>query len=179
MPNRRAVLASTAAAVSTTLAGCLNAVSGGLGEEGVSLSGQKREIIETYSDGIDESNAGTTAWNNGIPLLNDEEYGDAVDQFESAVEHFEEAKGIFSEARQGASDIEEEDGARLIADAVERMRLMIEAASAALDAAQAGVNGEDRSTINEHIKTAQAKEEEATSIELRETDVVAAALGNE
>lgn len=179
MATRRTVLVSFSLVVSTISTGCLNAVRGGLGQEGVSLSGQQREILEVYESAIEESNAGSTAWNTGITLFNDEEYGDASNKFETAVEHFEEANGLFSEAEQRAIEIEETAAASLIADAVERMGLMGEAASTARKAAEAGSNGESRSTINDHISTAQEKSEEATSIELRTTDVIAATLSDQ
>jgi len=179
MPNRRALLASTTVSVSVALAGCLNAVTGGLGEEGVSLSAQKRDILEVYERGIEESNAGSTAWNSGISLFNDQTYTDAINEFESAVEHFDEAEGLFSEAEQTANGIDETNVARLCADAVKRMGLMIEASNAGQKAAEAGADDESKSSINDHISTAQEKSEEATSIELRTTDVIAATLSDE
>lgn len=179
MPERRAVIVGFCAVSSTTMTGCLNAVSSGLGEEGISLSEEKRAIVDRYEKAIEDFNTGTNGWNNGIALFNDSEYREAVDEFETAIERLDEASSEFTEAEQECLSIGENDAARLCADAAERSALMTDASTAGRNAAQAAVEDEGASTINDQIRTAQNKKEEATKIELREPSVLATNLTGE
>lgn len=143
MVHRRVVLTGVSSVVVSALAGCSTSVLGEFGDGDATLSKRKQDIIQTYSDGVSESNSGTEAWNAGISLFNDSEYSDAVGEFESAVEHFETAQQLFSEAEAKALDIDQDESARLCADANERSGLLAEAAGVAREAAQAGASGEE------------------------------------
>lgn len=170
MSRRRAVLAGTATLALSLGAGCIEAVTDRLGLGRRSLSATEQGIVEAYERGIDEFNAGVGVWDSAIAAFNESEYGSAVEGFEAAVDRFRDARTSFTEARVEALDIDNEGAARVCDDATERAKLMLDSARAGSDGAQAALEGASANRINEHVRDTRELEEEASQLEIRDSE---------
>lgn len=159
------------------MTGCLNSVSGGLDTGQGSSTSEKSEIAEIYTAALEGYNEGVRAWERGISAFDSSDYSTAVTLTGDAIEQFEAAQESFTEAEEMALTIAEDDVAEMCQEAAERAGLMVEAARAGQNAARAAADGEDADTINEHVKTSQERREEASQLQVRNTDVVESALG--
>jgi len=165
------------ALTASLFAGCLNSVQSGFGTDSASLTDEQRAVAELYASGVDEFNAGAEAWNRSTEAFNESEHETALTRSNEAIERFETAQGSFSEAGEKALTIGADDAAGICEDAAERAGLMLEAARAGRKGAQAAADGEDASTINEHIQTSQQRREEASQFEIPDTETFQSTLG--
>ena len=185
MRTRRRVLAATALSISS-VAGCLDGglddLPGSSGREATEQQDQRREVLLGYEDALGERNDGIETRDGGIDLFNAEEYADAIDEMETALDHFSTAAEGFETAADAAAAIDTdapdvEVAHEICLDAAENTRIQVEATEAGLAATTAATDGEDASTINDHVMEYQDLLEEAEAFPVADGEELADVFG--
>lgn len=202
-PSRRRYIKATAATTVVCLAGCVSMElfedgddelteeseggtidndggqagtdDAGAENEGSPDESTRREIAETYNDGVGDSNDGMAARNDAVSAFNNDQLQRAKNQAESAEASFSRAKEQFSDALDLAYQIDHDRAIEICSDSEERARLMESAMAYTVQAAESGQDG-NIDNANSLINQARDIETDAQRITVRNPETLADVL---
>lgn len=131
----------------------------------------KKDIVDSYHDGIDQASAAADDYEKGQTYYEDRNFEEAIEKFNDAANHATEAMSLFESAETTALGIDEEKVADICGEARQKS-LKYEQSMTELRRAAEDYANEDYDQGDKHVDEHQKYHQEMRSLSIRDSEII-------